>query len=416
MWLHVPGLDSPSALESEDWSSVSDSPWAEDTELWAIVSGKPSLRPLSWPSWKRRSWIRRLFGTISKPSRATSGAERWISSLPASPASRGAMRVNGRAPRTTGGCGPTSAAPSGRSAPGGCSSRMSPASPPVMSTPPSASTVASTRPGPGVQRPQGNRDPFAMLVDGIWRDVQPTLFSTRGSPPYCGTLPSSGSMRSGRLSAREDSALTTSGRGSLFSGSPWARKWPTPRGKDHKTSDGNPGGGRERGMGGALNNTARQWPTPVATDSESTGRESLTDAIRGWPTPSARDYKGGVPPNRTEGTGIFAERRDQLDRVAEVWPTPRRADGENATEYITRSDGSKPSLLGASRSIPPGPTSLRCGPECSKSHRRLNPRFVEWLMRWPIGLTGSEPLGTEWTRWQRRWRSWLSGRGFTGSR
>lgn len=54
-------------------------------------------------------------------------------------------------------------------------------------------------------------------------------------------------------------------------------------------------------------------------------------------------------------------------------------------------------------------TTCSHGAECRKS---LNPLFVEWLMGWPIGLTGSDSLGTEWSQWWQQWRSWLCERGF----
>jgi hypothetical protein len=92
--------------------------------------------------------------------------------------------------------------------------------------------------------------------------------------------------------------------------------------------------------------SARAWPTPTAGDAKSSGSRrtptsrahdglSLTDAIRGdggrgrsWPTPAARDGKGG---------------------------------GQ---------DGQLPTHV-------PG---------------ALNPRWVEWLMNWPIGWCSLEPL------------------------
>ena len=43
--------------------------------------------------------------------------------------------------------------------------------------------------------------------------------------------------------------------------------------------------------------------------------------------------------------------------------------------------------------------------------RKLNPLFVEWLMGWPIGWTGSAPVEMELSLFRRQWRSYLSGRG-----
>jgi hypothetical protein len=42
------------------------------------------------------------------------------------------------------------------------------------------------------------------------------------------------------------------------------------------------------------------------------------------------------------------------------------------------------------------------------SRRILNPRFVEWLMGWPTGLSACDCSATELSRWQQRMRSRLS--------
>ncbi len=82
-WLYVPDMP--------DWNSESNLPWAGDTELFVLLKGKPTQRPASWREWKRRVWIRRLSGTISRPSTAARGVEKWILSLGATRASRSAL-------------------------------------------------------------------------------------------------------------------------------------------------------------------------------------------------------------------------------------------------------------------------------------------------------------------------------------
>jgi len=42
------------------------------------------------------------------------------------------------------------------------------------------------------------------------------------------------------------------------------------------------------------------------------------------------------------------------------------------------------------------------------ARRKLNPIFVEALMRWPTGLSGFERQGTAWTLWWRRMPSFVS--------
>lgn len=95
MWLHVPSTCCPSALVAEGSTSGSSEPPVEPPALWCTSSGKPSLRPASWPGWKRRPWRQLLSGTTCSPSTAARGVASWIASLAAhraktsaSPASR----------------------------------------------------------------------------------------------------------------------------------------------------------------------------------------------------------------------------------------------------------------------------------------------------------------------------------------
>lgn len=129
MWLHVPSsfstFSQAQACSAGRFTARSRF-LASQAGLWVTLSGKPMLRPLSWPGWRRRAWIRRLYGTISDPSRAGRGAARWIASLRAtrvspsvSPAS-----VVGKAILAT--FGPKSVASLRRFNPASCSLRMSP--------------------------------------------------------------------------------------------------------------------------------------------------------------------------------------------------------------------------------------------------------------------------------------------------
>jgi hypothetical protein len=53
------------------------------------------------------------------------------------------------------------------------------------------------------------------------------------------------------------------------------------------------------------------------------------------------------------------------------------------------------------RPIAGGSTSSTAGPNSNQPSvkRKLNPIFVEALMRWPTGLSGFERQETAWTRW-----------------
>src|SRR5207253_450841 len=99
-----------------------------------------------------------------------------------------------------------------------------------------------------------------------------------------------------------------------------------------------------------------------------------------WPTPSATSY--GT--NQGGSAGRTGPVRPSLDSLARNWPTPRATDGSNGGPSQT-GGALVPMALRASGL--PDPTTSKAGDGSSKSGRTLNPRFVEWLMGWPIGWT-----------------------------
>ena len=105
------------------------------------------------------------------------------------------------------------------------------------------------------------------------------------------------------------------------------------------------------------------WPSPMASDAvaivdqHGAGNLRLLGAARLFPTPAARDYRS-------------------------------EKGGEKTLAHFNRSAGpSLPAFVEHSPQapqIPDGPQSSESAPT---SRRRLNPRFVEWLMGFPIGWT-----------------------------
>ena len=105
------------------------------------------------------------------------------------------------------------------------------------------------------------------------------------------------------------------------------------------------------------------WPSPMASDAvaivdqHGAGNLRLLGAARLFPTPAARDYRS-------------------------------EKGGEKTLAHFNRSAGpSFPAFVEHSPQapqIPDGPQSSESAPT---SRRRLNPRFVEWLMGFPIGHT-----------------------------
>lgn len=153
-----------------------------------------------------------------------------------------------------------------------------------------------------------------------------------------------------------------------------------------------------------LVSAAQQWITPTVNNqtrvNNGTG-PSLTTQSTNWPTAGTNDHKG---------TAKLGQRRGQLDEAAEqVWSTPI---AHNASHNASDKSGNNSDLardaqiFHSSRPVQPNTTD---GGESSKQTRRLNPRFVEWLMGWPIGWTDCDSPATGLCRYRRRMRSQLFG-------
>jgi hypothetical protein len=163
--------------------------------------------------------------------------------------------------------------------------------------------------------------------------------------------------------------------------------------------------------GKTLAGEASAWTTPQAHDAHGgsadrlgrygtkAGGRNLADDVmvqRDWQTPATFQGKYRRQVNQTERTEelLPGQAKSATERAMQ-WGTPTSRDWK---------DGASPSmeaptngLLGrqAPRTAMPGDESL---PADQTSRRRLNPRFVEWLMGWPDGylaLTSSTFSVTE---------------------
>jgi len=147
------------------------------------------------------------------------------------------------------------------------------------------------------------------------------------------------------------------------------------------------------------------WQTPTSRlgqasqthrSGKRTGELLLTGQANQWPTPNANPAAPNMSTNR--GDGHRRRLTDQCleSRAQTMFPTPSSRDYRtpNAEPYENRGGGSKGEQLPNfvehycdSLQAPPihdGPPSSPSGPILL---RRLNPRFVEWLMGFPIGWT-----------------------------
>jgi len=128
---------------------------------------------------------------------------------------------------------------------------------------------------------------------------------------------------------------------------------------------------------------------------------ALADQVKLWATPQAHDLHAGSKKS-ADRPKINGGQANLCDDVMN-WPTPAASDVKGFDP-----PGKKNTRMEASLYFRPGQETSTPGGESSKSTRRLNPRFVEWLMGWPIGHSACDCPATEWSRWRRRTRTRLS--------
>jgi hypothetical protein len=144
------------------------------------------------------------------------------------------------------------------------------------------------------------------------------------------------------------------------------KSWATPR-----SSDGN-GGAAAHGEGGMdLRLQVQTWDVPEH-----------------WPGPAAQNFKGSSEGSKTCQDG--KSRADLLHYAAEQFFVP-----PSSQDQATLQDGVPSSTSGQSSNQP-------------SVKKRLNPIFVEALMRWPTGLSGFERQATALTQWWQLMPSYLS--------
>lgn len=175
------------------------------------------------------------------------------------------------------------------------------------------------------------------------RTFQLCLFPTEGDilTAFCRDWPRAGMMRSGRLFRLETLELPTSVRGS--------GRWPIP-----KASPSGPD--YARGL-----------------RKRSGGDDLATAVARGFiPTPSAMDSRRG---DYTCDHGKAERRRPSLLGVAKMLPTPKSRDWKGQTQRGIHAQGDALPNIDRGDGRPIGGA--------------LNPTWVEWLMGFPVGWTGS---------------------------
>lgn len=204
---------------------------------------------------------------------------------------------------------------------------------------------------------------------------------------------------------------------------------------------------RRRKLAQAINgNGFSSWPSARAEDVECCenhrgATDSLTGAVRQWTMPQAADFKTGSEYSENM-SGNTRKDEPLLAGQAKLWSTPKAPTGwpesrksresrgsggedlaANALSWPTplASDCNRPIVppITIQRWLPlreavllyslPAPERPKHGEKSSASPRRLNPRFVEFLMGWAPGWThtGCALPATELCRYRQRMRSSL---------
>jgi hypothetical protein len=188
--------------------------------------------------------------------------------------------------------------------------------------------------------------------------------------------------------------------------------------------------------------TFADWVTRLKQDSlrrQKLGRHINDSGSLSWPTPNVPNGGRTMTPEDIANKGSTAQGKRQvgLSNVARMWPTARSSDqygagqhGEGGMDLRTQA-----SVWGTPRStdykgagqvgdkahthrlkhhyldaqalmVPYGPqteTMPTGGTTYDNVARDLNPRFVEWLMGFPIGWTALQPLETaSYQQWQQQ--------------
>ncbi len=186
------------------------------------------------------------------------------------------------------------------------------------------------RKGPTPRPEPGLGSPTALLVAGTWVTEQSDLFSDLGFQSFSGTLPRSGSMRSGRVYERPTSVPLIAG--SAGSCSPSRPLLGASRGADGMAHPLRRNVGNPRGR---LEDQVSLLSTPRARDGKRGGKDCLEPAVL-LPTPRATDGTNGGPNQRGSKGDLM------LPSAVALLPTPRASD--TGTAGRRASEGWRPPL------------------------------------------------------------------------
>jgi len=402
-WVYVPGL------EVSNLASSSPCPERAASLTWR---GKPLPPRTLLREWKAARFIRRLSGLILPLSTLDNGVASWIASLAETRASPTASPEKAKA-QTTNAFSSTRLFASSRSA--GlivCSERTS----------------------------QGMLTGSSPLWSRHWKGWATALRQEYSARPKWGRVIGAIDCSLWRSPATAEAGVTAHDLVTA-TGEPWtpgqraydpdtgrmaqtgltqqAQIWQTPATDSFRSR----GGDRKDEMG--PDQQARTWPTPMAGTPAQNGNSAAGNldfsrqvmaTVEKWATPQARDH---FPPHSQERiTAMKAEGHGMrnLNDEAAAWPTPAARDhkGANSEDHVTTNGTGRmhmdqlPNFVEHTFPSSPQGQTTPAGKPSSDLRRSLNPRFVEWLMGWPIGWTDFEQQEMGLSLWQRLGRGMLS--------
>ncbi len=350
-WLYVPETSSACALASEASSSASILPCnigerlVEASATWRGSAQQPQ----AWSRrWRQGGFIRLLSGLTCSPSMLDHGVASFISSLRETPARRTALPESAQEPRES-------------------DSSL----PRLSALPTSAGLILSS-----ARTCRGTRTDSLTPSSRHWSD-----WATGLRQEYSARL-----------------KLATPCDASGFS------SWPSAT--DPSTRGGSQTPEKRRAGGHAVNleDVAENWEGPFVAVTEGsrmtrggdrsdelllTGQAvKCSEQMTNWAGPAAQNHKGSSQGSMIRQDG--KSRADILSYQAEQF-------------FNIPSSPDHPTIAGGSMSSTAGPNSNQLSVK-----RKLNPIFVEALMRWPTGLSGFERQATAWIQWEQRMRSYLS--------
>jgi len=201
--------------------------------------------------------------------------------------------------------------------------------------------------------------------------------ASRGVEQWIGSLAASRASRS-PLQERSEEPMMNAGSGPTSDAS--LAKW-NPEDCSWRTSQASL-------LTGELTQFLETWPRTGMTRSgqlfalPTLVRRTEGSGALSWPTPISQEQK----------TGVANHQGRSLNKEVALWATPMAADDGKKVTPNSLQDG----LIGQSyRFGRPGHKMPKGGDKSSQQTRRLNPRFVEMLMGWPLGWTDFVSSATE---------------------